>query len=120
MTVESSNRASGAAMAFGLAVVLFVIIGLAAKFCIKVPAVDAVHGSDIAKALADLRASEDKSLNSLGWVDQQRGIVRLPIDMAIRQAAKEDAAQIRADLKTRAENAAAPLPVAPAKPSIFE
>jgi hypothetical protein len=32
--------------------------------------------------MADMRASEDAALNKAGWVDQQKGIVRLPIETA--------------------------------------
>ncbi len=122
MTLENSNRASGAAIAFVFGVVLFVALALAAKLSITVPAVDADRGADRSKALADLRASEEKSLNTYGWVDQQRGVVRLPIETAIQQAAQawQNPSAAREDLKARAEKAAAPLPVAPAKPSAFE
>jgi hypothetical protein len=34
--------------------------------------------------LQDLRAQEDELLNSYRWVDQNAGIVRIPIDEAIR------------------------------------
>jgi hypothetical protein len=34
--------------------------------------------------LRDLRASEDAVLDSYGWVDKNAGIVRIPIDEAIR------------------------------------
>ena len=33
--------------------------------------------------LQDLRANEDAMLHSYGWVDQSKGIVRIPIDQAI-------------------------------------
>ncbi len=33
--------------------------------------------------LKDLRADEDAILNSYGWVDPNKGIVRIPIDQAI-------------------------------------
>jgi hypothetical protein len=33
-----------------------------------------------------LRAGEDKALHSYGWVDRQKGIVRVPIDVAMRLA----------------------------------
>jgi hypothetical protein len=33
--------------------------------------------------LADLRAKEDETLNSYGWVDRNAGVVRIPIDEAI-------------------------------------
>ena len=34
--------------------------------------------------LARMRASEDRVLHNYGWVDRQRGIVRVPIDVAMR------------------------------------
>jgi hypothetical protein len=34
--------------------------------------------------LADLRAHEDELLRSYGWVDKNAGIVRIPIDAAIK------------------------------------
>jgi hypothetical protein len=34
--------------------------------------------------LAELRASEDRALHSYGWVDRQKGIVRMPIDVAMK------------------------------------
>lgn len=117
MTVESSNRASGAAVAFIIAVVFFVIVALGVKLSLKAPPVDADQGDKITKALADLRISEDKTLNTAGWVDQQRGIVRIPIEAAIQQAATWDGSQIREALKERAEAAAKPAPAAPAAPA---
>jgi hypothetical protein len=35
------------------------------------------------QALKQLRATEDAILSSYGWVDRQKGIVRIPIDRAI-------------------------------------
>jgi hypothetical protein len=35
------------------------------------------------QTLAPLRASENEVLNSYAWVDQSKGIVRLPIDLAM-------------------------------------
>jgi len=50
------------------------------------------------KRLGEVRASEDQVLNGYGWVDRQKGVVRIPIDQAmdllvkrglpVRQAAK--------------------------------
>jgi hypothetical protein len=34
--------------------------------------------------LADLRAKEDEQLGSYGWVDKNAGVVRIPIDAAIK------------------------------------
>ena len=40
--------------------------------------------TDPRQDLADLRAKEDETLNSYGWVDRNAGIVRIPIDEAIK------------------------------------
>lgn len=32
--------------------------------------------------MEEMRASEEQALNNAGWVDKQKGIVRLPIDVA--------------------------------------
>jgi len=34
--------------------------------------------------LSDLRAREDQTLSSYGWVDRNAGVVRIPIDQAIK------------------------------------
>ena len=41
------------------------------------------------KALADLRAAEASELDSYGWVDQPKGVVRLPIAEAMQLALRE-------------------------------
>jgi hypothetical protein len=61
-------------------------------------------------------------LNTAGWIDQSRGIVRLPIEAAMQEAAQawKNPAQARADLIARQKNASKPAPVKPAAPSQFE
>jgi hypothetical protein len=34
--------------------------------------------------LSDLRAAEDRALSSYGWVDRNAGVVRIPIDRAMK------------------------------------
>jgi hypothetical protein len=74
------------------------------------------------KALADMRAAETEDLNNYGWLDQAKGIVRLPIAEAKQLALREwqNPAAARSNLIARAEKAAAPPPKAPEKPSAFE
>ena len=55
---------------YAAACLLFVVIVAAAKLCIAVPAIDADRNAARAKALAEIRATEDKSLNTAGWIDQ--------------------------------------------------
>jgi hypothetical protein len=76
-----------------------------------------------AKALAELRAAEAEALSTPGWVDQSKGIVRLPIVEAMKLVQRDwgqDPAAARTNLIARAEKAAAVPPKPPEKPSQFE
>lgn len=42
-----------------------------------------------AKALADLQQKAQAQATSYGWVDQSKGIVRIPVDEAVKLTAKE-------------------------------
>ena len=120
--IPSVNLASGAAIGFILVCGVFIVLSVAVKFTVKPPAIDADQADQRSKALAEMRAFENNALNNAGWIDQPRGIVRLPIETAIKNAAEawQNPAQSRADLMARAGKAAAPLPKAPEKPSAFE
>ncbi|MCX6912658.1 MAG: hypothetical protein NT167_06370 [Verrucomicrobia bacterium] len=74
------------------------------------------------KALADLRATEVGELASYGWLDQPKGVVRLPIADAMQLALRDwqNPAAARSNLIARVEKATAAPPAAPAKPSAFE
>lgn len=75
-----------------------------------------------AKNLAELRAANTEALTTYGYVDAQRGIVRLPIDQAMKLTIAEwqKPSAGRATLLARQVKASAPLPKAPEKPSAFE
>jgi hypothetical protein len=104
------------------ACLLFVVLVVVMKLAVPVPAIDADRAALRAKALADLRATETTALTTAGWVDQDRGIVRLPIETALQlsESAAQNPAAARADLIARAAKAAAPLPKTAPKPSAFE
>lgn len=108
--------------AFLIACFLFAVIVAAVKYSTPVPAIDADRAAGRAKALAEIRAAETQALNHPGWVNQDRGLVRLPIDVAMHITEREwqDPAAARSNLTARAEKATAPAPQAPAKPSAFE
>lgn len=118
----SDNGASRAALGFLMASLIFVALAAAIKFSGAVPAIDADSAAARAKALAEIRAAEDSSLNTAGWIDRSRGVVRLPIETAMQITARDwqSPATARSNLIKRAENAAAPAPAAPAKPNLFE
>ena len=74
------------------------------------------------KALAELRATETEELNSYGWLDQSKGIVRIPIAEAMKLALRDwqNPAAGRSNLIARVEKATALPPKTPEKPSQFE
>jgi len=61
-------------------------------------------------------------LNSYGWLDQSKGIVRLPISEAMKLALRDwqNPAAGRSNLIARVEKATALPPKTPEKPSQFE
>jgi len=101
---------------------LFVALVLGVKVSMPVPAIDADRAAVRSKDLAEIRAAEATALGQAGWVDQDRGIVRLPIEnaMQIYERAAQNPNAARAELIARAGKAAAPLPKAAPKPSAFE
>jgi hypothetical protein len=74
------------------------------------------------KALAELRTAEAEELNTYGWLDQSKGLVRLPIAEARKLALRDwqNPAAARSNLIARVEKATALPPKAPEKPSPFE
>ena len=107
MTIENTNRASGAAVWFLLAVVLFVALAVTVKFAVTVPAIDADRAAERSQALAEIQIAEEKSLNTLALTDAQRGIVRLPVETAMKLAVEKwpNPAAARADLAARVAKA---------------
>jgi len=109
-------------LGFLIGAFLFAAFVLAVKRSIPVPAIDADRAAERVKDLAQIRATEAQALANPGWIDPSRGIVRLPIDIAMQLAAQEwrNPAEARTNLIAREEKATAPLPVVPAKPNAFE
>jgi hypothetical protein len=119
---KTHTSASGAAIGFIAASVIFAVLVVAVKLLVNVPAIDADRGAVISKALFEMRTNEVASLNNIGWADQPRSIVRLPIETAIQMTERnwQNPAAARADLIARAENAAKPAPKVAPKPNPAE
>jgi hypothetical protein len=107
---------------FLIACFLFAAIVVKVKWSMPVPAIDADRAVMRVKALAEIRAAENQALNHPGWIKQDRGLVRLPISVAMQITEREwqDPAAARSNLTARVERATAPVPKAPEKPSAFE
>jgi hypothetical protein len=122
MNQKTHTSASGAAIAFIAASVIFAVLAVAVKSLVNVPAIDADSAALRTKALAEIRETETRSLKSTGWADESRGIVRLPIETAMQMTERDwqNPAAARADLIARAEKAAAPAPIVAPKPNAAE
>jgi hypothetical protein len=120
--IPDVNRASGAAVGFIFGSLIFIVLVVIVKMSATVPAIDANRAATISSALYEIRTNETVSLESPGWIDRNRGIVRLPISTAVQLTAQEwqDPAQARADLIDRARRASAPAPKPAAAPNPFQ
>ena len=126
MNHETNNQAwnGGAAAALGFIIACFVfgMLILAMKHATHPPAIDADSAAARSKALTELRAAESNALDHAGWIDQNRGLVRLPVALAMQITENEwqNPAAARSNLIARVEKATAPAPPAPAKSNPFE
>ncbi|HKI69004.1 MAG TPA: hypothetical protein VKA67_05405, partial [Verrucomicrobiae bacterium] len=75
-----------------------------------------------AQKLAQLHADETEKLTHIGWIDQGKGVVRLPINVAMQIVEREwqNPAMGRSNLIARVEKATAAPPKPAAKPNPFE
>jgi len=104
----------------------FLIVGLLA-WAIHLYTQPAPLGEDRAafraKSLAELRAAEAEALSTPAWIDQSKGLVRLPVQDAMNLVERDwgqNPAAARSNLLARVEKATALPPKAPEKPSPFE
>jgi len=105
----------------GACLIFALLVGETKKYT-QPPPVDEGRAALRAKALIELRAAEADALATVGWVDQAKGVVRIPIGEAMKLAEREwqNPAQARSNLISRVEKATALPPKAPEKPSPFE
>lgn len=120
---ESENQSCGKSVLVTVVVIIVCLIFAALVWKTRqytTPApLGAGRAAERAKALVELRAAETDALNNVGWVDQGKGIVRLPIAdaMALTKKLWQNPAQARATLSNRVEQA---FYVPPPAPSPFE
>ena len=75
-----------------------------------------------AKDNADIRAAGSDALRNWGYVDQPKGVVRVPVEEAMKLTVQgyKKPSDFRSDLAARVEKATAPGPKPPEKKSEFE
>ena len=111
MNPQTINRASGAAIGFLSVSVIFAVLAVGLKLSVLPPAINADRAAERTKALAEIRAEEEKSLSKPAMIDARRGVIRLPIETAMKLAAQKwkNPAAGRADLNARLQKATAPV-----------
>jgi len=116
-TNNSSSCASKLAYAVAVlgAILIVVFLDRELKKYTAAPAVNAGRAEERAKALAEIRNTENAALNDNGWIDPTKGLVRLKIDdaMALAEQKWKNPAAARADLIARVEKANPPPPPPP-------
>lgn len=121
--MHTSSRTSLGVLAVGVLGSLLVVYGLvkAMQYYTRPAPVNAARIEERRNALAEQKAADHAQLTGYGWVDQKRGIVRLPITNAMELTRMEyrDPAAGRTNLLNRLEKATVPLaaPAAPAAPA---
>lgn len=125
MSTENRRESSGLAYALAVLGAFLIVAGLvwAMRHYTQPAPLGEDRAAFRAKTLAELRAAEAEALNTTGWVDEGKGIVRLRIEDAMKWVEQEWArnpAEARSNLISRVDKATAPPPKVPQKPSPFE
>ncbi|MEJ5237389.1 hypothetical protein [Limisphaera sp. VF-2] len=86
------------------------------------PPLNAERVAERYKALEEVRATAHQVLTTPAWINRDKGIVRLPVDVAMQVVEREwrDPAAARSNLIERVRAAHAAPPAPPAQPSPYE
>lgn len=123
---ETENKSGNKSFSVTVAVVIVCLIFAALVWKTRqytTPApLGANRAAERAAALKELRATEADVLNTVAWIDQGKGVIRLPIADALKLAEQQwqNPTQARATLNERVEKAFFVPPPPPPKPSAFE
>lgn len=122
---DCCNCKGKAAYAIAIIGAFLIIAGLVAamRHYTRIEPLNANRAAERSKAFTEMRAAETDALNNTGWIDQNKGIVRLRVAEAMKIVEQQwgrNPVAARKDLISRVEKATAVPPPAPAKPSEFE
>lgn len=124
MSDQSAPTRSPAAYAVAILGTFLIVAALVwfVRHQVQPPAIDQNRIAERAKALAEIRGAEAQALSTPAWIDQGKGIVRLPITNAMEMVLRgwQNPAAAKSNLVARVEKATAVAPKPPEKPSDFE
>lgn len=116
-------RCAYAVAILGAFLIVAALVAITRRYTQPEP-LNANRAAERAKALGEIRADEADKLNSVGWVDPTKGLVRLPITNAMAMVVQQwgrNPAAARSNLIARVDKAnPPPPPPKPAAPSPFE
>lgn len=86
------------------------------------PPLNAERVAERYKALEEVRTTSQQMLTTVAWINREKGIVRLPLSVALEVVEREwqDPARARSNLIERVRKANEPPPAPPAQPSPYE
>jgi hypothetical protein len=116
-----SSRAGNVGVAL-VALLIVAVLVWAMRHYTTPPALTAEQAALRVQNLAELRAAVTEAQESYAWIDEGKGIVRLPVERAMNltAAAWRNPAAARADLIDRVETATFVPPPPPEEPGEFE
>lgn len=124
MNSQPARGSSALAYVAGILGCFLIVAALvwAMRFYTQPPPLGEERAAVRRKALAELRTAEADELTTYAWLDQGKGVVRLPIAEAVKLSLREwqNPAAARSNLIARVEKATSVVPKAPAAPSPFE
>ena len=125
--MEDANNTGRTKLTVYVVVVLgtFLLMGFLVRQMVKrtsPPAINAERAAARAKDNGDIRAGGVEQLNNYGYVDQAKGVARLPIEEAMKLTVQgyKNTEEFHSNLVARVEKATAPPPKPPEKPSEYE
>jgi hypothetical protein len=124
MNADPNSRGGSLAYAVALVgalLIVYALVKLMQQYTRPLP-VNQARIEERRKALGEQRAADADALNAYGFVDQSKGIVRLPITNAMELTLKEykNPAAARSNLVALSDKVSAPPPKAPEAPNPFE
>ncbi len=125
MSVSNGKRCGVCGVVYTVAILgTFLIIGWLASLMLenKPGPLGAERGAERKKAAVEIKATGVEALSNVGWQDQGKQLVRLPVEDAKRLTVQQwkNPAAARSNLLSRVDKATAVPPKAPEKPSQFE
>lgn len=125
MNSEPVRDRSGWAYCFGIVGAFLIVAALvwAMRHYTQPAPLGQARAAERSKALVEMRAAEAEALTTPAWIDQGKGVVRLPVDVAMAKVLQDwgqNPGAARSNLIARVEKATAVPPKAPEKPSALE